>query len=63
MTIEEINELTMEQVEARKAEIKAIVDDKSSEADFAFLASTIRPLTTRSRRCTVRTSAFSSPNA
>lgn len=47
MTIEEINELTMEQVEARKAEIKAIVDDKSSEADFEALDKEVDALEAR----------------
>lgn len=47
MTIEEINQLTMEQVEARKAEIKAIVDDKSSEADFEALDKEVDALEAR----------------
>lgn len=47
MTIEEINELTMDQIEARKAEIKAIVDDKSSEADFEALDKEVDALEAR----------------
>lgn len=33
----EINEMTLDQIEARKLEIKALVDDESSEADFKAL--------------------------
>ena len=47
MTIEEINELTMEQVEARMGEIRAIVDDKSSEADFEALDKEVDALEAR----------------
>lgn len=47
MTIEEINELTMEQLEARKAEIKTIVEDKSSEADFEALDAEVDALEAR----------------
>ena len=37
MTNEEIMALTLEEIEARKAEIKAIVEDETSDADFDAL--------------------------
>ena len=37
MTIEEIMALTLEEIEARKAEIKSIVEDETSDADFDAL--------------------------
>ncbi len=47
MTIEEIEKLTMEEVEARKAEIQTIVDNKDSEADFDSLSAEVDLLEAR----------------
>ena len=47
MTNEEIQALTMEQIEARKAEIKTIVEDQSSEADFEALSKEVDSLEER----------------
>ena len=47
MTNEEIQALTMEQIEARKAEIKTVVEDQSSEADFEALSKEVDALEER----------------
>lgn len=47
MTNEEIMELTSEQIEARMAEIRSLVDDKSSEADFDALSAEVDALEAR----------------
>lgn len=43
----EINEMTLDQIEARKLEIKALVDDESSEADFKALETELDSLEER----------------
>lgn len=43
----EINEMTLDQIEARKLEIKALVDDESSEADFKALETELDSLEDR----------------
>ena len=47
MTNEEIQALTIEEIEARKAEIKAVVEDQSSEADFEALSKEVDSLEER----------------
>lgn len=47
MTNEEILELTMDKVEARMLEIKSLVEDKSSEADFEALSAEVDLLEAR----------------
>lgn len=47
MTNEEIMELTSEQIEARMAEIRSLVDDKGSEADFDALSAEVDALEAR----------------
>lgn len=47
MTIEEIKTITLDEVEARLADIKAIVEDKDSQADFEALGVEVEHLESR----------------